>query len=158
MRLHPSTLARGFAAASLLLAVASAPALARQIDVEVWTDRGDDAVYQTGDAINVKVRTSRDAYLLVYELDTQGTVNLLYPLKRGSSLVEGHHTLHLPDDAGNYQLVVESETGQGFIVAVASDEPFRDLPWYLRPFDPQAASVGYAEDPEAKAKDEEGFD
>jgi len=152
-----STTARALAFASLLLAVVTAPAFAK-MDVEVWTDRGDDAVYQPGDAMHVKVRTSADSYLLVYELDTQGNVNLLYPLKRGTGYIQGRDTFKLPEDVTQDQLVVESETGQGFLVAVASAQPFKDLPWYLRPFDPQAASVGYADDPEAKKQDEEGFD
>ena len=152
-----STTARALAFASLLLAVAAAPAFAK-LDVEIWTDRGDDAVYQPGDAMHLKVRTSADAYLLVYELDTQGNVNLLYPLKRGTGYIQGKDTFKLPEDVTQDELVVEKETGQGFLVAISSMEPFKDLPWYLRPFDPQAASVGYADDPEAKKQDEEGFD
>ena len=153
----PSTTARALALASMLLAVAAAPAFAK-LDVEIWNDRGDDAVYQPGDAMHLKVRTSADAYLLVYELDTQGNVNLLYPLKRGTGYIQGKDTFKLPEDVTQDQLVVENETGQGFLVAIASSQPFNDLPWYLRPFDPQAASVGYADDPEAKKQDEEGFD
>jgi hypothetical protein len=149
--------ARALIGASLLLAVAAAPAFAK-LDVEVWTDRGDDAVYQSGDAMHLKIRTSADSYLLVYELDTDGNVNLLYPTKRGTGYIQGRETFHLPEDVTQDQLVVENDTGQGFLVAIASAQPFKDLPWYLRPFDPQAASVGYADDPEAKKQDEEGFD
>ncbi len=108
--------------------------------------------------MRVKVRASQDAYLLVYEIDADGNVNLLYPWKRGSGLVEGRRTLRLPPDDADYQLVVEKETGQGFLVAVASDRPFRDLPWFLRPFDPQAASVGYEGAPQSGEEPEEGFD
>ena len=68
----PSTTARALAFASLLLAVAAAPAFAK-LDVEIWNDRGDDAVYQPGDAMHLKVRTSADAYLLVYELERRAT-------------------------------------------------------------------------------------
>jgi hypothetical protein len=153
----PSTIARALSIASLLLAVATAPAFAK-LDVEIWTDRGDDAVYQPGDAMHLKLRTSSDAYLLVYELDTQGNVNLLYPLTRNTGYIEGRKTFHLPEDVSQDQLVVETETGQGFLVAISSATPFKDMPWYLRPFDPQAASNGYADDPDAKTHDEEGFD
>jgi len=160
MRPSPNTLIRGAALALLVLAAATAPAHAKPMDVEVWTDRGEDAVYKEGDEIKIKVRAGGDAYMLVYELDTEGRVNLLYPLRRGPNHVEAHEALTLPDPESGYQLVVEpsTKTGQAFIVAVASETPFRDLPWYLRPFDPQAASVGYEDDPEARAKDEEGFD
>ena len=158
MRLIPSTLVRTVPAALLLLAFAAAPALARRMDVEVWTDRGDDAVYEPGDAMRVKVRATDDAYLLVYEIDSEGAVNLLYPFKRGTGRIEARRTLRLPEDNSDYQLAVERATGQGFLVAVASDRPFRELPWFLRPFDPQAASVGYEGDPEGRDQVEEGFD
>ena len=156
MRLTPSTFARAIPAALLLLAFVVAPVRARGMDVQVWTDRGDDAVYEPGDAMRVKVRTSDDAYLLVYELDSEGNVNLLYPWKRSADRVEGRRTLRLPEDGSDYQLVVERATGQGFIVAIASDRPFRELPWFLRPYDPQAAAVGYEGDEDTR--DEEGFD
>lgn len=166
MLISPSRIARALPAALLLLLAAVAPSFARRLDVEVWTDRGNDAVYEPGDPMRVKVRTTEDAYLLVYELDAEGHVNLLYPWNRGSGRVEAKRTLRLPDESSDYQLVVEKQTGQGFIVAIASDRPFRDLPWYLRPFDPQAAAIGY-EDPrdsdddgdrQGLAKDDDGFD
>jgi hypothetical protein len=127
---------------------------ARTLGVEVWTDRGDDAVYQAGDEMQVKVRASDDAYLLVYEIDSDGRVSVLYPWRRGSNLVEGHRTYRLPPEGSGYELAVEKATGQGYIVAIASRRPFRDLPWYLRPFDPQAESMGYVN----QHDDEEGFD
>ena len=138
---------------------APAAALARPLGVEVWTDRGDDAVYQPGDAMVIKVRTSDDAHLLVYEIDTEGRVQVLYPLRRGSGLVEGRSTLRLPPDGSRTELVVERATGQGFLVAIASREPFRALPWYLRPYDPQAESMGYADEPDRNDdEDMTGFD
>ena len=155
MRITPSILSRSRAAV-MLLALAAAPAFA--LDVEVWTDKGDDAVYSSGDAMRIKVRPSSDAHLLVYEIDAQGAVNLLYPFQRGPAFVEGGQTLRLPLEDSGHQLIVGDETGQGFIVAVASDRPFRDLPWFLRPFDPQAASIGYDIPIQDSASAEEGFD
>jgi hypothetical protein len=139
------------------LALASLPpakALAHSLGVEVWTDRGDDAVYQPGDAMLVKVRASDDAYLIVYEIDSNGHINVLYPWRRGTNMVEGHRTYRLPPDDSGYELAVEKATGEGYIVAIASRHPFRDLPWYLRSFDPQAEGNGY----EDRHDEEEGFD
>ena len=158
MRLPINTRLGGLALGLLLLASAAPSAKARGLDVEVWTDRGDDAVYHEGDAMRIKVRATDDAYLLVYEIDVNGNVNLLYPIRRGSSRIEGRRTLKLPDDVTQDQLVVEKETGQGFIVALASERPFRDFPWFLRPYDPQAASMGYEDDSDDTDHDEEGFD
>ncbi len=163
-RRSSAALALGLVAASVLLSISATPAAARRLDVDVWTDKGDDGVYQPGDAMRIKVRTTDDAYLLVYEIDSEGQVNLLFPLKRGQGRIEGAHTLRLPGDDSDLELAVEQKTGQGFIVAVASDRPFRDMPWFLRPYDPQAAAIGYEGDDDRDqveahtSKDEPGFD
>lgn len=142
----------GLAAVSLL---AASPVLARPLSVEIWTDRGDDAVYHPGEAMQVKARTNDDAYLLVYEIDSNGRITVLYPYRRNAGPVEAKRTYRLPPENANYELAVESETGEGFLVAIASRTPFRDLPWYLRPVDPQAETIGYDDE---RADDEEGFD
>jgi hypothetical protein len=123
------------------------------LQADVWTDRGNDAVYQPGDTMIVQTHVSHDANLLVYEIDTEGAVSVLFPERGGSGFVEGGSTIDIPSEHSNLQLVVEPETGESFIVAIASRDPFRDLPWYLRPYDPQAEGNGYAGEPD----DEEGI-
>lgn len=131
--------------AGLAAAIAlTAPAEARP-RVQIWTDRGARPAYDEGSAMRVKVRATMDAYLLVYEIDPNGMVSLLHPWKRGSDRIEAGRTLRLPPDGSDYQLVAE-QLGRGYLVAIASERPFRELPWFLRPFDPQAASVGYEEE------------
>ncbi|HEU5321381.1 MAG TPA: hypothetical protein VFX28_11285, partial [Methylomirabilota bacterium] len=49
---------------------------------------------------------------------------------------------------------VAAPVGQAYIVAIASREPFDQLPWYLRPFNAQAEGVGYVGGPE---NEEEGI-
>ena len=74
--------ARGvWSLAALLLCLAPSAHADNQYgaDVEVWTDKGPDAVYQPGDPLLVKVRVSDDAYLMVYEIDSEGNVRLLSP-------------------------------------------------------------------------------
>jgi hypothetical protein len=143
----------GLAALGLLL-MAPAAVGARGLDVEVWTDRGDDAVYQPGDALEVRARASTDAYLLVYEIDAEGYVRLLYPYQGGSGFVEGRRTYTVPPERANVELVVEKgPVGQCYVVAIASRERFLELPWYLRPYDLHAEQVGY----EGMRDDEEGI-
>jgi uncharacterized protein DUF4384 len=137
-----------------LLAMAPAVAGARGLDIEVWTGRGDDAVYQPGDALEVRARASEDAYLLVYEIDAEGYVRLLYPYRGGNGFVEGRHTYSVPPERANVELVVENgPVGQCYVVAIASRDRFLELPWYLRPYDLQAEEVGY----QGMRDDEEGI-
>lgn len=131
------------AALALFAALVPAPAHARGLGVEVWTDRGSDATYQPGEGMEVEARTSDDAYLLVYEIDAEGYVRLLFPYRGGSGLVEGRRPHRVPPDYANVDLVVQQPVGQCYVVALASTEQFRDLPWYLRPYDAQAEQIGY---------------
>jgi len=120
-----------------------ASASARAFSVDLWTDRGSDAVYRPGETIGIGARASEDAYLLVYEIDAEGNVHLLFPNRRSNGFVEGRREYRLPDDPDQAELVVQGPVGQGYIVAIASLDRFEDLPWYLRPYDPQAESMGY---------------
>jgi uncharacterized protein DUF4384 len=135
------------------LALAGTPAAARaDLGVELWTDRGNDAVYRPGERMDVQARASEDAYLLVYEIDAEGYVRMLFPYEGSSGFVEGRRTYQLPPDDAQLELVVQEPVGQGYIVALASRERFRELPWYLLPYDAQAEDVGY----EGEMRDEEG--
>jgi hypothetical protein len=134
--------------------VGPAPAHARALDIEVWTGRGDDSVYEPGDLLEVRARASDDAYLLVYEIDAEGRVRLLSPFRGSSGFVEGRRTYTVPPERSNVELVVQDgPVGQCYVVAIASRDRFRDLPWYLRPYDIQAEEVGY----EGMPDDEEGI-
>ena len=69
----------------LLLATAGLViAQPRSLGIEVWTDRGDDAVYKPGDEMQVKVRANDDCYMLVYQIDSDGSISVLYPWRRTS--------------------------------------------------------------------------
>ena len=48
----------------------------RYLDVEVWTN---DNEYYEGDDITISFRANRDCFVAIYNIDTRGTVNLLYP-------------------------------------------------------------------------------
>src|SRR5258706_6033714 len=113
--------AAGWMSALLVgLVLAPAPGLARGLGIELWTDRGSDAVYQPGDVIQIKTRANDDAYLLVYEIDSEGYVRVLYPFQGSNGFVEGRTTYHVPPDNSGVDLVVEQPTGQGYLVAIAS--------------------------------------
>ncbi|HKQ56960.1 MAG TPA: DUF4384 domain-containing protein, partial [Candidatus Eisenbacteria bacterium] len=142
--------------ASLGLIACLAPgAQARGLGVEVWTDRGNDATYQPGEHLEVRARANDDAYLLVYEIDAEGYVRLLYPYRGSTGYIEGRRTYDIPPEQSNLELVVEEQApvGQCYVVAIAAREPFNEFPWYLRPYDMQAENVGY----EGMRDDEEGI-
>lgn len=126
--------------ASLLLA---GPLAAQPISVDVWTDRGDEAVYQPGDPLQVSVQATVDGHLLLYEIDAEGSIHVLFPIAGFDDYVAAGEVYDVPDAQTDLELVVQGPTGQGFIVAIISRQPFEDLPWYLRPIDAQAEALGY---------------
>jgi hypothetical protein len=132
-------------AAALLVGVFALPAAAsaRVFSVAVRTDRGNDAVYRPGEKLEIEARASEDAYLLIYEIDAEGHVHLLYPGRGSRGFVESDRRIRLPEEDSDLELVAQGPVGQGYIVALASLEPFADLPWYLRPYDATAEEIGY---------------
>jgi hypothetical protein len=128
---------------ALMIGLVLAPPVARAGGVDIWTDRGKDAVYEPGEPVEIKVRASEDGYLLVYDIDSEGYVRVLYPYEGSSGFVEGRQTYRVPPSQSGLQLVVQGPVGQGYIVALVSQEPFNALPRFLRPYDPQAEGVGY---------------
>src|SRR5436190_22038454 len=91
----------------LMTPALAGPASARGLDIEIWTEGGNQAVYKPGDRLEVRARTSEDAYLLVYEIDTEGSVHVLYPIRGSSGSVEGHATQSIPPEQSGLDLVVE---------------------------------------------------
>ena len=67
-------------AATLIgLALPAGAWAAEHLGVRVSTDRGDDGVYNPGDPLEISTRVTGDAYLLVYEIDAEGEVHVLFP-------------------------------------------------------------------------------
>jgi hypothetical protein len=141
-----NTAYRSIAVVALLVAM-PAVALSAPLSVEVTSDRGPDAVYQSEEVLDLSVRLSSDAYLLLYEIDSEGTVQVIYPGPGMTGLLDGGRTQRIADQFPDQELVVQGPVGQGYVVAIASREPFLDLPWYLRPPNTQGDQLGYAGEP-----------
>lgn len=100
------------------------------LEVEVWTDN-ESGVYYEGDEIEVYFRANRDCYVAVYNIDTEGRVNLIYPFDRGDDpLIDGGRIYRIPDNYDDYELLVQGPPGNESIVIVASRTPFPIPDWY----------------------------
>lgn len=143
---------RGLGAAWLLLAALPLNALAAQqsqdypeyddsyadfdqalpaIDAQVWFDRGNDPLLDTGDRVRVYYRTSEDAYVAVFHIDTDGRTRLVYPTRPGDRhYVRGDRDYRLLFGRSQYWYV-DDEPGLGYYFIVASAEPmdFSQIPY-----------------------------
>jgi hypothetical protein len=104
-----------------------------RLDVDVWINKDEGGVYRQGEAMRVFFRANADAFVLIYNIDTEGYIHLVYPYGPDDpDRVEGGVTYQVPSRHDPYDLVADGPTGIEYVVAIASPEPFRDLPWYLR--------------------------
>lgn len=122
-----------------LLALVIIPSLAAQstlrrvyqdLDIDVWTDRDDGSNYYEGDEITIYFRASEDCYVTVYDLDSRGNVNLLFPPERGDNhFVRGGEIYMIPERDDDYTLTLEGPPGYEHIQMVASPEFFPVPDW-----------------------------
>ncbi len=103
----------------------------RQVDVEIWTDRGDGARYCAGESIEVFFRTNVDAWVAIYDVDTRGRIAKLFPSRHAShNFVRGGVVNRLPSRYGHH-FEVEGPSGWETLRAVASTDRYalRDHGW-----------------------------
>jgi hypothetical protein len=103
---------------------------AQSLRVSIWLDKSNEDVYRRGEPIRVTFQTNEDAYAVLYHIDVDGRVAILWPTGRfGDGFVFGGHQYRLPASDGNRLRAGEHE-GLGYVQAVVSRYPFdlRDLP------------------------------
>ncbi len=94
------------------------------LEVRVWLDRGPEPVLHRGDQVRIYYRTSHDAYVAIFHIDTDGSARLLFP----RSPAEDYRTAAARD----YRLLsprapywyVDEPEGKGYLFALASPVPF----------------------------------
>ena len=77
-------------------------------------------VVGTGDRVSFEYQTREDAAVLVFNIDSQGYVHLLYPTA-DPEVARAHQSYVVPDEGA--ELVVDSPTGVEFVFALAVDDP-----------------------------------
>lgn len=121
--------------AALLLMTASAASAERyatinkirevpdaNVEVEIWTDRGDDSCYCTGEPIDIFFRTNVDAWVAIYDVDTRGEVHRLFPARhRSDHFVRGGEVHRVASSYGHH-FEVEGPAGWETLRAVASTD------------------------------------
>ncbi|MDZ4805325.1 MAG: DUF4384 domain-containing protein [Candidatus Eisenbacteria bacterium] len=99
----------------------------RALDVQIELLGGDGRLVYPGQPVGFSFRVNRDAYVVIYDIDTEGHTHLLYPRSAWDpEYVRGGVLHHLPGRDANYRLVADGPPGEEFVVVVASDEPIAD--------------------------------
>lgn len=95
-----------------------------EMAARIWFDRGEEPLLERGEQVRIYYRTTVDAYVSIFNIDTNGTVRLVFP----RSPDEGHYVrggydyrLLFP---GSEYWSVDDHPGMGYFFAVASPQPF----------------------------------
>src|SRR6266498_4557334 len=110
-----------------LLAMATVrptPAIYRP-QVELWTDRGDAAVYTRGDRVRVYFKLDRDAFVTIFRVDTDGRVRVLFPREPWEdNFARGGREFEVRSGSDRDAFYVDDYPGVGYIFAVIAADPF----------------------------------
>jgi hypothetical protein len=94
--------------------------------IELWTNRGDGAVYTRGERVRLYFRLDQDAYVTIFRVDTDGRVRVLFPREpwednfaRGGRDFEVDGT-----QLGRDAFAIDDYPGVGYLFAVAAPDPF----------------------------------
>jgi hypothetical protein len=98
---------------------------ASDLDVSLRLIGGRGAVLMPGRDLNLTFQTSSDAYVIIYNIDSNGYVHLLFPADGRPEMVSGRKVHFLPEQGAGITWEVGGDTGIEYIHAVAVQDPSR---------------------------------
>ena len=100
------------------------------LEVYVWPDRGMDGVYYPGENINVNVEVTRDAFLILYNIDSRGNMRILFPSAPWEdNFVQAGDVIRFPRSYDDYDWTIEGPAGTEYVQAIASEVPISLPEW-----------------------------
>jgi hypothetical protein len=94
------------------------------LKVQIWMDRSTGATYYPGDSARIYFKTSENAYVVIYDFATDGSVRVLFPnFFQRDNYVKGGVVYTIPDPRYNYSLMVNGPNGREFLEIIASMNP-----------------------------------
>jgi len=108
---------------SLLLCGTANSQVGQDFDIDVSIDKGDDATYYDGESIFISFRSEEDAYVVVYDVDTDGEINLVFPSEGDEDIfIKANKTYQIPED-DDFSFKVKGPEGKEYLCMVASKKP-----------------------------------
>ena len=95
--------------------------------VKAWANRGPEAIYYPGEPVEIRFTTNDHAYIVVYDIDTEGHVSQLFPAPGDPGFVHAREVITLPGHGAQFDYVVTGPPGIETIEVVASRAPLN--PW-----------------------------
>ena len=94
--------------------------------IELWTNRGDGAVYTRGESVQLYFRLDQDAYVTIFRIDTDGRVRVLFPREPWEdNFARGGREFQVDgSQLGRDAFAIDDYPGVGYLFAVAAPDPF----------------------------------
>ena len=93
--------------------------------VELWTSRGEAAVYTRGERVRVFFKLDRDAFVTVFRVDTDGRVRVLFPREPWEdNFARGGREFEVEGRSYDDAFAIDDYPGVGYLFAVASADAF----------------------------------
>jgi len=97
----------------------------RDLRIHVWHGREDDDPYNKSELLEMWFRTNEDSYVVVYRIDAEGFVEVLWPSTRfDDGFVYGGHSYSLNSPETGRRLRTSQVKGVEYVQAIASRYPF----------------------------------
>ncbi len=93
------------------------------LTLKVWSDKGDqNPTYYVGERIYVSFSVTKDSYVTIYDVDSTGNVNILFPNPyHQDNLVRKGRIYTIPTTNYEYDLVIKGPTGDEILYGIASN-------------------------------------
>jgi len=93
--------------------------------VELWTNRGDAAIYTRGERVRVYFKLDRDAFVTIFRVDTDGRVRVLFPREPwDDNFARGGRDFEIEGRSSSDAFAIDDYAGVGYLFAIASADAF----------------------------------
>lgn len=95
-----------------------------KLKVDVWVNKKGEASYKQEESMTVSFRADADCYVTVFNMDSEGKINLLFPNSYTvDNKVQKGKVYTIPQKGADYEFAVSGMSGEEQIVAIATKEP-----------------------------------
>jgi len=117
-----------FAEAKEAISILKDQSSSSKLEVKLWVDRLDGAVYQKGEKMTAYVRANRDCYLYLFYHDAAGNDLLILPNRlRPNHQIAGGKVYEIPSRADQFDFTIVAPFGAEILKAFASSQPLPEL-------------------------------
>jgi hypothetical protein len=98
------------------------------LDIKVWTKRGDGGVYRDGEELDIHFLSTTDCFIKLYHISAAGEAQLIFPNQQHmDNRVTGNKFYSIPEENAGFAFLLGKPYGTEFIKAVASSVQFRSI-------------------------------